>query len=241
MTGSDSPNRASPAFLKGLWLVSVLMGITAAGCGNQPPTSRAVSIATTACGHASLTNGVGVVVADGLVLVAAHVVIGATDITVSVDGESGDDEADETLPATIVRLDPRTDLALLAVDGVTAEAVELGFADVGDTVTIIEGRSAAASVQVDVVRVVEIRIEEVRSTKRSSRSGYEIDHRVDLGDSGAGVFDDDGRLVGVVFGRIQGDGDRSFVVDANEIDEILYSQPDSSFVCDATQNKVVER
>lgn len=209
-------------------LLSLVLAVTLGSC-TQRELDRAVSVRTSACGHASGTSGAGVIVDNGLVLVAAHVVIGGTDITVSIDGE--------TKMAQIIRLDSRTDLAVLSVQDIEKEPVKLGRVEAGSKVEIVGG-GPSPEVTVAVSRLVEIRIEEERSSIRSSRDGFEIDHRVELGDSGSGVFDRDGRLVGIVFGRMKSDRDRSFVVDADEISKILYESADQRFVCDPDLSKV---
>lgn len=211
------------------WLIAVAAVALNACAGS--PIDRAAGIETTACGHASGTSGAGVIVGDEQVLVAAHVVIGATEVFVSwTDGK--------TASGKIVRLDTRTDLAIVEVAGVRAERVELATAHVGDVLTMVGG-GPSAPFKTKVSRKVEIRIEEVRSDVRSSRSGYEIEDRVQLGDSGAGVFNAEGALVGVVFGRPQADLDRSFVVDAEEVDDILNRQVDTIFKCDPSQHQVI--
>ena len=116
--------------------------------------------------------------------------------------------------------------------------MKLGSVEAGAEVVIVGGGPSPAAT-VTVSRLVEIRIEEERSSVRSSRAGFEIDHRVELGDSGSGVFDSDGKLVGIVFGRMKSDRDRSFVVDADEISKILYESTDQSFECDPDLSKVI--
>ena len=141
-------------------------------------TARNVLISTTACGNASGTSGTGVVVGDSMILTAAHIVIAAGSVEVLYNGS--------TMTAEIVGLDPRTDLALLVVSGIDATPIALDRARVDEVVGYIdlagEFRSAA------ITRLLEIRIEEERSTVRSSRFGFEIDRTVELGGSGAGVF-----------------------------------------------------
>jgi len=200
---------------------------------SDPPLDRAVSITTTACGHASKTSGAGVIVDNERVLASAHVVIGAASIAVTpVDGAS------PALVATVSHLDPRTDLAVLDVDGLDGEPIELAAAQSGDTVFVIGGGpSAPFATTID--RHVEVRIEEVRSATRSSRFGFELDHRVMLGDSGAGVFDNRGRLVAIIYGRSQGRADASFAVRKSEIDQALQGQA-QSWRCDPALHRIVE-
>lgn len=197
------------------------------------PAERSVSISTTACGDASRTTGAGVAIGDGRILTAAHVVIGAGDVTL----HAANDDSDTA--ATIIRLDPRTDLAVLLVDGFETPAVELTEVDAGDEVTIALPPPSGALVAT-VRRRVDVRIEEVRSTVRSSRKGYELDVRVHLGDSGAGVFDSLGGLVGVIYGRPLADSPRSFVVSAAEISATLEGSQDTRFECDPSQHRVID-
>lgn len=208
---------------------SLLLCLALTSCA-QSPTDVALSVETTACGHASSTSGAGVIVGDDLALVSAHVVIGATDVTVLVGGKQ--------LPAQIIKLDTQSDLAVLSVANLGGEPIMLGRAKVGDTVRIIGG-GPTPPLEVTVSRVVEVRIEEVRSSVRSSRTGYEIEHRVQLGDSGAGVLDSRGNLVGLVFGRIKEAQERSFVVDSEEISKILASTPDLTYRCDPVESRVI--
>ncbi len=215
--------------------VLLVLSLCLLGAGCSPSASaidpgvtweRAVGISTTACGHASKTSGAGVVIEDDRVLASAHVVIGAG--TLAVDGVN----------AQIVRIDTQADLALLEVPGVTAKAVEFANASRGEQLTIIGG-GPSQRFEVSVIRPVEVRIEEVRSTTRSSRLGYELDTRVALGDSGAGAFNSEGQLVGIVFGRIQREGNRSFIVRSSEIEDFLDTGPDSIYRCDPEQHRVV--
>ena len=192
--------------------------------------ASAATVATTACGHASGTTGSAIVLDDEEVLVAAHVVIAGTDLTVTHDGRE--------YAAELRQLDPRTDLALLDVPGLYADsALGIGRPRAGSTVHII-GEGPSGSVDVEILRLVQIRIEEVRSTVRAQRFGFEIDHRVALGDSGAGVFDERGDLIGVVFGRSTIRDERSFVVHSEEIAQLLQGE-ESTYRCDPDSSRVV--
>jgi hypothetical protein len=75
-----------------------------------------VRVIGTACGLG--VEGSGWVAGPGLVVTNAHVVAGEDDTTVSIEG--GDE-----LAAGAVHYDPRNDLALLAIEGLDAPALEL--------------------------------------------------------------------------------------------------------------------
>lgn len=189
--------------------------------------SRAASVTTTACGVASGTSGSAVLIEEGRALTAAHTVIGAGSVEVDFGGV--------TRTAEIIGLNPRSDLALLEVPGIAAREVLLGEAEAGQQVTYVNGSGDVQTAEV--TRRVEIRIEEERSTVRSSRFGFEIDTSVELGDSGAGVFDDRGRLIGVIFGVSLSRDDRSFAVRTQEITELL-DTPEERFLCNPLDDRV---
>lgn len=170
------------------------------------------------------------IVDDGWVLASAHVVSGAGSVEVSGPFGSGVGE--------IVVVDVDADLALLRVDGATAAPLRVAAAESGDVVTLAGGGPSGA-VDTTVLRPVEVRIEAVRSTERTSRLGYEIDTRVALGDSGGGVFDADGALVGVVFGRPLEDVGRSFVVRHEELERVLAADRSATWTCDPAEHRVV--
>ena len=215
--------------------VSLALILLASGCGDTPataPAERAVSLETTACGHASMTSGAGIIVDDGWVLASAHVVSGAGDVTVS--GGCGSGAAD------VVVFSAASDLALLRVPAVEAEPVQIATAQAGQQVVLAGAGPSTTPTTASILRPVDVRIEAVRSTDRVSRLGYEIDTRVALGDSGGGVFDVDGNLVGVIFGRTQATADRSFVVRHEEIRALLGQDRVGSWSCDPDQSQIVE-
>jgi putative serine protease PepD len=148
-------------------------------------------------------TGSGFVVAeDGLIVTNAHVVEGATAVSVKVgDGA--------TLPASVVGRDESTDLALLRVDS-SAKLAPLRFADsgqlaVGDTTyaignpfgldhTFTSGVVSALDRQID------------------APNGYPIgdviqtDAPINPGNSGGPLLDDHGRVIGVNSQILNGGG-----------------------------------
>lgn len=205
------------------------------GCGSSAsdpvdPSERAVAIATTACGDASKTVGSGVVVGPGRVLTAAHVVVGATSVNVATG--SG------TSAAQIVVVDATRDLAILTVEPdllPTDEPVELAAAGPGDPLVALGATSGVVDLSVD--RVLTLRADNVRQPGRTDRSGYELDASLLPGDSGAGVFNNDGSLVAVVFsGPADRDG-RVFAVSADEIEAALAAPP-ADWRCDPEESRV---
>ncbi len=204
---------------------------TACSGGSLSGPERAVTITTTACGHSSKTTGAGVLAEDEWVIASAHVVSGAGSIIVS--GTFGQRVGE------IVVMDIEADLALVHVPGLAGPPVELAGVASGAVVQLAGG-GPSGSVDASIVRPVDVRIEAVRSTERISRHGYEIDVRVERGDSGGGVFDADDRLVGIVFGRPLEDVPRSFIVNHLAIEQLLFADRSGSWACDPEQHRIVE-
>lgn len=218
-----------PIEVLAIWIALTLFASACSG-GSLSGSERAVTITTTACGHASKTTGAGVIAEDGWVIASAHVVSGAGSIVVS--GTLGQRVGE------IVVLDAEADLALLRVPGLAGSPIELASAASGAMVELAGG-GPSGSVPASILRPVEVRIEAVRSTERVRRHGYEIDRRVERGDSGGGVFDADDRLVGVVFGRPLEDVQRSFIVNHVAIERLLAANRTGSWACDPDQHRVV--
>jgi len=202
--------------------------------GASPPLAgsraedRAVTIRTTGCGDASHTAGSGVIIGQANVLTAAHVVVGATDVFVD-----GSDE-----PAVVYLLDRTRDLALIKAPSVDATPVELAGIEAGEAVRVVGG-AASGAVDAIVERRLVIDVDDVRSTSRSERSGFELDAAIVGGDSGAGVYDGDGRLVGVVFAVATSRTDATFAIDSAEISALLASSEAVEYRCDPMRSQLV--
>ncbi len=210
--------------------MAVLAGSCAAA-NQTTPTQRAVVVSTTACGFASKTTGSGVVVGPGKVLTAAHVVVGASAVEVQfADGK--------TSAATVVLLDTGRDLAVLVAPNVEASEVEFVQLEVGESATLIEGASSG-SVAVQVLRRASLNVDEVRGTERSSRAGYELAAVIDGGDSGAGVFDQQGRLAAIVFATSTERDGIAWAIRAEELESVLAAPPTTGYSCDPTKSRIV--
>lgn len=211
-------------------LAVTAMAVTVGSCaGVSRPLDRVAEVFTTGCGHAFDGGGSGVVVGPGLVLTAAHVVAQADAIRVV----AGDAERD----ARVVGYQPRSDLALLSVPGLEGQVAELAAGSRGDTGTIVGG-SASGDVPYTILRVVDISIPEVLGTARSLRVGYELEAGAAHGDSGAGLFDDRGRLVGVLF-AVDSDGStRAWATASSEVKGLL-DAPRVTWRCRVDRSRLV--
>lgn len=190
---------------------------------------RAVTISTAGCGFASSSGGSGVAIGGDIVLVTAHSVLQASDITVEIDGASH--------PGVVVALDRPRDLALLRVVGLDLPDVETIDLNVGSEVLMIGGLASGSQKAVVTERAT-VSIEEALGTRRFERLGYQLDVTAADGDSGAGVYDSKGRLGGIIF-AVQPDTEFAWATAASEIEPML-NGPLSSFVCDEDTSFLVE-
>ena len=203
-------------------------------------------IETAGCGTADGGLGSGIALAEDLVLTAAHVVASAGGVEVGAPGSSpagGAEAAD--IPARVVAYDPLRDLALLRpadpFDPVPPppDGVSLG---VDDRATVVAG-ATSGDVAAVVQQVTLIEMDEVRGQRRSTRRGYRIEAETTGGDSGAGLYDDRGRLAGLVFAVSTADSGRTWVTAESEIAEFLdeyrrAGRPDDRFICHPARSRI---
>lgn len=230
-----------------------------AGAADSSPTSgvepadRTVAVVTTGCGSASATIGSAVRLDDTMVLTAAHVVAGARDVAVVDGGDLPPDRGwpdfspvtlfDGAAEAVIVAFDPGRDLALLASERAATPVLprpEFGVAVAGETVEI--HGVAGAPIEGSVAQHTTIEADAVRGPGRVERDGYRLDASTARGDSGAGVWSAEGRLVGVVFAVSTDDGSRSWAVSGLEIVGLIdeaQEGPAPSYGCDDATSRVV--
>jgi S1-C subfamily serine protease len=160
-----------------------------------------VRVLGTACGLG--VSGSGWVAGDGLVVTNAHVVAGAEDTVVQVGG-TGD-----RLPARAVAFAPRDDVAVLRVDGLSAQALPL----------VEEAERGASAAVLGFPKngpydVRAARLGETRSVMSQDAYGRGPVRRevltfrglVRSGNSGGPLVDGRGRVVGTVFAAAVGGG-----------------------------------
>lgn len=144
--------------------------------------------------------GTGVILtADGEILTNAHVVEGASSITVTVDG------SETALPATLVAADAGNDLALLRVTGATdlTPATLGSSADtiVGDDVVAVGNALAlegGMSVTRGIVSALHRSIEAGSDSGSESLSGLiQTDAAISSGNSGGPLVNSKGEVIGI--------------------------------------------
>lgn len=180
-------------------LVCVLVVFLLTACADKPgtagrdnePSQRALLIETDGCPLSSGRTGSGVAVGPGLGVTVAHLIVRAREVRVSI--------ADEPLrPARVLAVDLERDLAALEISDEEITPISTSEANRGDTGKVVGG-ARSGNVDYEIARVVELTIEEVLGNERHARRGYELNTRLGDGDSGAGAYDEDGNLIGILF------------------------------------------
>ena len=170
----------------------------AAGIARDPDVQQAaasvVKVLGTACGLG--VEGSGWVAGDGLVVTNAHVVAGQRDTRVLLGGR------EPGRPAQAVHFDPRNDLAILRVDGLSAQPLRLAQDTNSGTSAAILGFPLNGPFDVRAGRLGPTR--RVRSSDAYGRGPVEramtaLRGLVRSGNSGGPMVDDDGRVVTTVF------------------------------------------
>ncbi len=162
-------------------------------------------------------EGTGFVVDDERVMTNAHVVAGTDRVVVET--------AQGELDAEVVHYDPATDLAVLAVPGLSARPLALAAepaAPGDDTIALgypLDGPYTATPTRVR--ERITLRGPDIYDSATVQRDVYTVRGQVRSGNSGGPLIDPDGQVVGVVFGASVEDPDTGFVLTADEVrDEI---------------------
>lgn len=210
-----------------------------ADAGIEPPDRKAVpmdaGVLITALGCRLESFGAGVIVDEGIIT-NAHVVAGATEIEVYAPG------ATLPLPATVVAFDAFDDLALLRTDLPVGVALPVGRPSAGSDVVALaratddSGESRLVPVEVRIERLIDIFIADIYGDGRNERDGLELLADIGPGDSGAGLVDSAGTLVGVVFSSSRGKDGVAYAIDASELADLVAGASD-----DGVDNGVCRR
>jgi S1-C subfamily serine protease len=185
-------------------------------------------LSTTGCGHASATNGTGVALGGGQILTVAHVVFGSSSVDVTTP-------QDAKYSGQVIAIDVERDLALIQIVDDELGPVALATAAVGDE-AVVETRNA--SVIVSVAQSVLLDMAEIGGSERSERRGIRLDGTTVSGDSGSGLFTDDG-LVGLVFATTSDDDSVTWATASSEIESFLAEAIPQDYSCDAAESELV--
>ncbi len=188
--------------------------LTTTGCGSEPGTDRsAISAATVrvradGCGPRT-ELGTGTVIADGLVVTAAHVVAGAERVEIV-------DRLGDAIDSEVVLFDPELDMAALRplTDAGPPAPLRADPGQQGDTglVALVAADGSVALAEVDVLQRVTIETTDIYRDEPVRRRGLRVSVTVVPGDSGAMVYLPGGG-VGIVWSRSTATSAQAWTVD----------------------------
>ncbi|HYY11601.1 MAG TPA: MarP family serine protease [Kineosporiaceae bacterium] len=160
-------------------------------------------------------EGSGAVVAPQRVVTNAHVVAGVQNPTVQVGGVG------PRLPAQVVLFDPRRDVAVLAVPGLSAPPlpfVQENLTRGADAVVAGFPRNLAFAAGAARVRNVLTAVgEDIYGKPGATRQVYALYADVQPGNSGGPLLDARGRFAGVVFARSLDDPNTGYALTLDEV------------------------
>ena len=140
--------------------------------------------------------GSGVIISsDGYILTCAHVVSGASNITVSI--------GDKDYPATLVGEDTTSDIAVVKIDATGLTPATVGNSDslkVGESVMAVGNPlgELGGTVTSGIVSALNRSVSIQGSNSVNTMSLIQMDASVSPGNSGGGLFNMNGELVGIV-------------------------------------------
>ena len=187
-------------------------------------------ITYTGCGDAFGGEVAAIVVGPELAVTVAHGVAQADTIEVEWAGAGH--------PGRVVAFSSRSDLALVEVPGLQADAVEVGVPVPGSEVRLVGGL-ASGELPLAVDDTPTIRIEEVLGTERIQRAGVKLTGDAAVGDSGGGLFDGDDALVGLVFAVSEDGSGAVWATGSSEITALLHGGR-GEWGCDPARSRLVD-
>jgi S1-C subfamily serine protease len=142
-------------------------------------------------------TGSGFVVSEGRVVTNAHVVAGVTEPIVEVPGGGA-------LPGTVVYFDPTTDLAVIAVDGMTTPPLPLASTLPPGSNAVVDGYPYGGPFTTGAARVLSVTstaVDDIYGEPGGTREIYTLAADVREGNSGGPLVTRSGTVAGVVFAR----------------------------------------
>lgn len=168
-----------------------------------------------ACGTGS--TGSGFVVAPGRIVTNAHVVAGVDAPVVELPGLGAQD-------GRIIYFDPIDDLAVIAVDGLDAQPLDVvGILDPG-TAAAVQGYphgGPLTSSTAGVLSVGTVPVPDIYDDSAAAREIYSLDADVQPGNSGGPLLTGDGDVAGVVFARAASGEPRGYAMTTAELAPVL--------------------
>ena len=190
----------------------------AASPGIQQASQSVVRVTGVAVACRRGQEGSGWVVAPGKVVTNAHVVAGMREAAVQVAGVGRE------YPAQIVVFDPERDLAVLAVEGLTAAPLGLGGSLAAEDESVVAGFPLDGPYRLDPARVrrtLTATGSDIYGQPGVTREIYSLFARVEPGNSGGPLLSPTGEVVGVVFAKSLDDPSTGYALTLAEAQPVL--------------------
>ena len=183
-------------------------------------------------GQSQVESGAGsgvIISSDGYILTCAHVVSGASNITVSI--------GDKDYPATLVGEDTTSDIAVVKVDATGLTPATVGNSDnlkVGESVMAVGNPlgELGGTVTSGIVSALNRSVSIQGSSSVNTMSLIQMDASVSPGNSGGGLFNMNGELVGIVNAK-SSDSDAEglgFAIPANDAVKVAQELLENGYV-----------
>lgn len=172
-----------------------------------------------ACGQNQ--SGSGFVIADDRIVTNAHVIAGvAKPIVETRDGQA--------IEGRVVYFDPADDLAVIAVDALTASPLSIApVLGVGDG-AVVDGYPYGGPFVTGAAEVLAVsteRIADIYGRTTYPREVYSLAATVNPGNSGGPLLTTGGRIAGVVFARSSTDANLGYAMTNTELQPVVDAAP----------------
>jgi len=185
------------------------------GIGRTAPVARAQASvykvrSDNACGQG--VEGSGFLFAPARLMTNAHVVAGVSDPQVIVDGRSQ--------KATVVYYDPRTDVAVLQVPGLTGPTLSFDRKGKDGEAAAILGYPEDGPYTVDPARIrsgERLRSPDIYGRGTVLRDVYSVRGKIRPGNSGGPLVSAQGKVLGVIFAASVSSSDTGYALTADQV------------------------
>jgi S1-C subfamily serine protease len=217
----------STVLSSGIPQLGISLGTGGGGDTSVPAVDQTAGLRTAAASVVKITgrapacnqeqSGSGFVVAGNRVLTNAHVVSGVTSPVVLVPNG-------QALTGTVTFYDPKRDLAVITVKGMTASPLTVAASPgVGDE-GVVAGYPYGGPFTEGGARVVQsgvVTVPDVSGSGRTARSIAAIAADVEPGNSGGPLLTPSGRVIGLVFAKSTSQSDLGYAMTPAEFDSVV--------------------
>lgn len=166
-------------------------------------------------------SGSGFVVAPGRVVTNAHVVAGVAEPVVEAPGLGA-------LPGRVVYFDPIDDLAIIAVDALTAAPLERDSNLAAGSAAVTSGHPFGGPFDSDAAEVISVgpvNVADIYGSNPTPRRVYTLASDVQEGESGGPLLSESGVLAGVIFAKSATTENIGYALAMEEVEPVAVLAP----------------